>query len=322
MADSKKPPSYFSVEGKTAIVTGAGSGINLAFAELLLSRSCNVVFADISLRPEAQAVVDRYSDGSPRALYIQTDVTSWPALTNLIETSISNFGDFDILCPGAGVFEPTWSGFWHPPGADPEARDTPDGGRYATIDIDLTHPIRATQLALGHWLNNKTNTKPRRVLHISSIAAQLPTFPTPLYGAAKAGLSAFVRAMAPLDAEFGVRVNAVAPGLILTPLWVEDPDKQSLVDLKGDTWATPKEVAVAMMRCVEEPELVGGTVLEVGREHSRLVAALGDPGPDRNPESGKALSNSRFVMAFEYTLGYVLVISLCCSERDTVVLQV
>ena len=54
----------FNVAGKTAIVTGAGSGINLAFASLLLRNKCNVVFADIALRPEAEKLVKDYSSGT------------------------------------------------------------------------------------------------------------------------------------------------------------------------------------------------------------------------------------------------------------------
>ncbi|CAI6059546.1 unnamed protein product [Clonostachys chloroleuca] len=73
----------FSVAGRTAIVTGAGSGINLCFAKLLLSKQCNVVLADLSLRQEAQEVVSRYkqtdsssSSSAARAIFVKTDVTS------------------------------------------------------------------------------------------------------------------------------------------------------------------------------------------------------------------------------------------------------
>lgn len=99
------------VEGKTAIVTGSGSGINLSFATLLLEKGCNVVFADLSLRPEAQAVVDQYSQPSsrPKAVFVKTDVTDWAQLDNMGNVAMEHFGGMDIVCPGAGVYEPVWS---------------------------------------------------------------------------------------------------------------------------------------------------------------------------------------------------------------------
>ncbi|KAK3937321.1 hypothetical protein QBC46DRAFT_416412 [Diplogelasinospora grovesii] len=293
----------FSVKGKTAIVTGAGSGINLAFADLLLSNGCNVVFADLALRPEAQSLLARYAnspDASPQAFFVPTDVRSWDALTKLFDMTVYTFGGFDILCPGAGVYEPHWSNFWHPPDSSPEARDTLSDSRYATLDINLTHPVRATQMALSYWLHPRpastpspTAPSPKRIVHISSVAAQLPLFSNPIYGASKAAISAFVRSMAPLDSEVNVRVNAVAPGVIRTPLWTDHPEKLAYVDEEHDSWATPEEVAEAMLRCLEDPDLEGGTILEVGRQHTRVVQQLNDPGPDRDPKRGLCTSNGK-----------------------------
>lgn len=98
-----------STKGQTAIVTGAGSGINLAFAEQLLAGGCNVVIADLALRPEAQKLVDNHissgTSGEGRAVFQQTDVTNWEHLERLFETAEAEFGEVDIVCPGAGVYE-------------------------------------------------------------------------------------------------------------------------------------------------------------------------------------------------------------------------
>jgi 3-hydroxybutyrate dehydrogenase len=60
-----------NVEGKTAVITGAGSGINLSFAKLLLSKGCNIVIADLALRPEAEALVSQYPSTSsgPKSIF-------------------------------------------------------------------------------------------------------------------------------------------------------------------------------------------------------------------------------------------------------------
>ena len=96
------------VGGKTAILTGAGSGITLSFAKLLLSKGCNVVIADLSLRPESEALVSQYPLSSPGAkvVYQRTDVTDWAQLGKVFEVAVQHFGGADIVCPGAGVYEP------------------------------------------------------------------------------------------------------------------------------------------------------------------------------------------------------------------------
>lgn len=99
----------FAVKGKTAIATGAGSGITLAFAKLLLSRGCNVLFADLALRPEAKRLVDSYSSrgsSAPRAVFRKCDVTKWDDLKGTFDEAIAEFGGVDVVCPGAGVYEP------------------------------------------------------------------------------------------------------------------------------------------------------------------------------------------------------------------------
>lgn len=94
------------VKGKTALVTGGGSGICLEFTKLLLSEGCNVVLADLSLRPEAEAVVNgKQVAGGATAAFIKTDVTDWKQLRAAFEFAIQRFGGLDIVCPGAGVFE-------------------------------------------------------------------------------------------------------------------------------------------------------------------------------------------------------------------------
>ncbi|KAJ4129788.1 hypothetical protein NW768_006757 [Fusarium equiseti] len=282
----------FSVSGKTAIITGAGSGINYEFAKLLLSNNCNVVIADLSLRPEAQDLISQHTS-SPKAIFVKTDVTSWKDLSSAFRTTVNEFGDFDIVCPGAGVYEPNWSNFWHPPGSS-ESKDDAEGDGYKLLDINLTHPIRATQMAISFWLHG-TGKKaslenPKRVIHISSIAAQIPTFRTPMYGATKFGITGFVRCLWNLD-TIGIRVNAVAPGVVRTPLWTEHPEKLKNVS-QEDAWVTPVECAEAMLECVESDKHPGGTVLEVGKGNTRQVQVFNDPGPDfKDPTKGFSTSN-------------------------------
>ena len=90
-------------------------GICLSFARLLLSKKCNVVFADIALRPEAKEIVSAHSSpssSSGRAIFQETDVREWTQLERMFQTAISEFGDVDVVCPGAGVYEPVYHDRW------------------------------------------------------------------------------------------------------------------------------------------------------------------------------------------------------------------
>lgn len=312
------------------------TGINLSFAKLLLEKGCDVLIADIALRKEAQELVEKYSGTStttaaasstsatttataaaappthPRAVFHRTDVTSWADLSSCFERGISEFTCIDIVCPGAGIYDPHWTNFWHPPSSSSStspsrSRDNPTHSRYATLDINLTHPLRLTQLAIAHFLNppspsipKSSPRNPKRILLISSIAGQLPNFHTPLYVAAKHGINGFTRSLAPLDSELGIRVNCVAPGVIKTPLWTDHPEKMAYVDEERDEWASSEEVGEAMVRLLEDEELGGGTVLEVGRGQTRRVEALMDEGP-----KGKGHTVSRLEEMYGEVFGWL-----------------
>lgn len=123
-----------------------------------------------------------------------------------------------------------FSAFWHPPGAPP-SRDTPHSNTYASLSINLIHPIRATQLAISHFLSHSppSPTQPKCVIHISSIAGQTAPFLNPIYNATKHGINGFVRSLALLEERKGIRVAAVAPGVIKTLLWTDHPEKMRMV---------------------------------------------------------------------------------------------
>ena len=168
-------------------------------------------------------------------MFQQTDVTDWSQLARTFEVANEHFGSVDLVCPGAGVFEPNFSSFWHPPGVEGSpSKDPASGfGHYASLDINLVHPIRMTQLAISWFLNPLKGPKaspqnPKRVVCIASIASEIAFPGAPLYVATKWGVSGFVRSLDVLEPQYGIRVNAVAPGigqyltLIVSELWLMD----------------------------------------------------------------------------------------------------
>jgi NAD(P)-dependent dehydrogenase (short-subunit alcohol dehydrogenase family) len=213
-------PTTYPVNGKVAIVTGAGSGIGHALTKLLLSGGCSVVLADLKLRPEAEQILDEYrhpasTPTSPSAVFQPTDVANWAHLTSLWETTIKLFSRVDIVVSVAGVYEPPSSSFWNPPGISPESQDQPDVslGQYNTFAVNQIAPIRLAQMAMDYWTQHRDIQG--NYLAVASMAAYLHSVETPFYMASKAALISFVKSLGPLHDLFGTRVSAVCPGPVL-----------------------------------------------------------------------------------------------------------
>lgn len=86
-------------------------GINFSFAKSLFAEGCNVLFADLALRPEAQELVSNHGHASKaksgaKSTFQQTDVRDWKQLERMFHVARKEYGDIDVVCPGAGVYEP------------------------------------------------------------------------------------------------------------------------------------------------------------------------------------------------------------------------
>lgn len=74
-----------------------------------MENGCNVLIADLALRPEAQALADKHKTGAARVVFQETNVIDWVQLERMFEVAEKEFGEIDIVCPGAGVYEPVRS---------------------------------------------------------------------------------------------------------------------------------------------------------------------------------------------------------------------
>ncbi|KAJ6151263.1 hypothetical protein N7470_007857 [Penicillium chermesinum] len=231
--------------GKAALVTGGASGICREFVKTLLAKGCNVLVADLKPHPDDS---DLPSDA--KHAFVQTDVTDWAQLQNAFEQCMTQFGRLDIVCPGAGVLDPAFSNFWN----YNKGVDTNKSSSFKVLDINLTHPIRATQLAIDAFERQKLGHGV--VVCVSSIAAQGSFLVAPLYCASKHGVSGFVRSLADLEPKRNYRINAVAPGCVKTAIWT--PEKVGWLDEEADTWVPVEKVAQTMLELVTDPKNVGG----------------------------------------------------------------
>lgn len=205
----------------------------------------------------------------------------------------------DIVVNGAGLFDPKWSHFWEAPktetNPDTVSRDPADSepGHYAVLDVNLTAPIRLSQLAIGHW----TTTKQKGCLvFIGSIAGYTSASVTPLYFASKHGLHGFVRSLQSLKSELGIRAGCVAPGAVSvsfssppsskpirfptltrpdqTPMLLSDPTKSVMLD-ENTVLIAPEEIAAGMWELVTNEEYGDGTILEVTKGETRVIPEFG-----------------------------------------------
>lgn len=209
-------PTY-PLQGKVAIVTGAGSGIGYALTKLLLSAECSVVLADLKLGQEAERTLAEHphpvpTPGLPTAVFLATDVSNWAHLTALWDNTIKEFGRVDIVACVAGIYEPPSSNFWRPPGISPESLDLADAsiGQYMTFAVNQVAPIRLAQIALDYWTQNRDIQG--NYLAVGSMASYLHSIETPLYMASKAALVSFVKSLGAVRDLFGIRMAALCPG--------------------------------------------------------------------------------------------------------------
>ncbi len=181
-------------EGRSVIVTGAGAGIGKAITERLLTEGAAVL------------AVDKVPDGlrtlptSDRLVTHNQDVTEEDAPRMIVDLCLRHFGKIHVLVNNAGV------------GAAPRLHDTSDADFDRYIDINLRSMFRLSREALPHLKRTRGN-----VLNIASVMGTHGMATQAPYAAAKGGVVAFTRQFAAEYGPEGVRANAIAPGMILTP---------------------------------------------------------------------------------------------------------
>jgi len=225
--------STHDFDGKVVIVTGGGSGIGRAVALAFTAMGARVAVGDIN-EDSARETLTLIEQANGHALFLAADVSVEPDVENLVAGTVAHFGRLDYACNNAGVI--------HAPKTIAHL-DTSDFDR--TIAVDL----RGVFLCMKHELREMTKVGRGAIVNVASVAGFLPEFGQAAYVAAKHGVVGLTKAAAFENAHLGVRINALAPG------WVQTPLTAGLDEVEG--LKAQLQAAIPIHRAAEPAEMAG-----------------------------------------------------------------
>ncbi|MGZ4147621.1 MAG: SDR family NAD(P)-dependent oxidoreductase [Actinomycetota bacterium] len=201
-----------SLEGKVALVTGAGSGIGEACATLMAARGASVLVSDVDLSAAERVVGDIEADGG-RAAVDGTDVSDAAAVEAMVAAAVDGFGRLDIGVNNAGIAGPS-----APTGEYPL-----DGWR-TVMGVNLDGVFYSTRAEIAVMRGDGGGS----IVNMASILGVVGFPNSVAYVAAKHGVLGITQNAALEHATEGIRVNAVGPGFIRTPLLERNLDEETL----------------------------------------------------------------------------------------------
>src|SRR6478609_12194887 len=198
-----------ALDGRVAIITGAGRGLGREHALLFAAEGAMVVVNDLGGANDgagadatpAQQVVDEIEALGGEAVANGDNVADWQGAQNLINTAIETFGDLDILVNNAGILR------------DRVIVNMTEAEWDAVIAVHLKGHFAPTRWAAAYWREQHKAgaTKPRNLVHTSSTSGLFPNPGQANYGAAKSGIATMSQICAKELVRYGVRSNAIAP---------------------------------------------------------------------------------------------------------------
>jgi NAD(P)-dependent dehydrogenase (short-subunit alcohol dehydrogenase family) len=258
------------LEGTTAIVTGAGSGIGAAAAQRFAVEGAGVVCADIRLA-RAQQTVDAIVDTGGRAIAVEVDVRSSVQNEAMVDIAVREFGGIDVAFFNAGTIRPG------------------NAVKLSEQDWDVVMDTNVKSIFLGakHVLPVMADGGGGSIINTASVSGLRGDPSGIAYGASKAAVVNLTRCLATDHAAQGIRVNCICPGVIDTPpvrrMLADDAAREQVGNSNLlDRIGLPSEIAAAAAWLAsDESAFVTGEALVVdGGLTSRSVALnMGDPRP-------------------------------------------
>ncbi|MBE7187654.1 SDR family NAD(P)-dependent oxidoreductase [Jatrophihabitans endophyticus] len=196
-----------SIEGKTAVVTGAGNGIGRAIAFSLAGAGAQVVVSDV-LADDGERTATEIADSSGRATFVQADVSDAAQAENLVATAVDRYAGLDILVNNAGVG-----------GRQLRLHEVEPEDFDRVVDVNLRGTFLCSKYAIPHFLAQHDG----RIVNTASTYGLVGAPKAPAYCASKGAIVNLTRQLAVDYGPDGIRVNAVCPGYIDTGLGRRGP---------------------------------------------------------------------------------------------------
>ncbi len=226
------------IEGRVAVVTGGCSGIGLATARRFVEEGARVVIGDIDTARGAEVVAEL--GGPAVAMYVQVDVTNKEQVDALFATAKSTYGSVDIAFNNAGISPPE----------DDSILDTELDAWRRVQEVNLTSVYLCCKAALPYMLEQGRGS----IINTASFVAVMGAATSQIsYSASKGGVLSMSRELGVQFARQGVRVNALCPGPVNTPLlqelFAKDAERAArrLVHVPMGRFAEPEEMANAVL---------------------------------------------------------------------------
>ncbi|GLB47104.1 glucose-1-dehydrogenase [Philodulcilactobacillus myokoensis] len=226
---------YQDLKGKVAVITGGSKGIGQAIALRLAKEDMNLVFNYNSDAKGAERAVEKIRNNGGNAVAVHADVSEEADVKKLLDTAVTNFGQLDLWINNAGMENqvPT------------HKMSLADWKK--VLNVNLTGTFLGSKSALNYFLDHKVKGN---IINMSSVHEQIPWPTFAHYAASKGGSKLFTETIALEYAKRGIRVNAIAPGAINTPINAKKfKDPKQLKDttdlIPMNRIGKPSEVAAA-----------------------------------------------------------------------------
>ena len=227
----------YSFDGKVALVTGAGAGMGLATAKAFAEAGAAVVLADVN-EDAARAAAEQLTAARHRAVAVRCDVADDAEVATMVDRTVSAFGRLDAAFNNAGVQSP--------------AMEMADAGR-EEFDRVMAINLRGVWSCMKYELRRMREQGSGAIVNCSSIGGLIGLPGRATYHASKHGVIGLTRSAALEYASRGIRINAVCPGTIDTPMVAEmlakEPEamKEILRDQPIGRLGRPEEIASAVL---------------------------------------------------------------------------
>lgn len=238
------------LSGKVALVTGGAQGIGRAISLLLAKNGADVAVSDINLEKAQETAHDIQRMGQ-RSVAVKANVADFKEVEQMVEAIIEQLGRIDILVNNAGITR------------DRLILRMTEEDWDAVLDVNLKGTFNCTKTVIRHLSKQRSG----KIVSIASVIGEMGNPGQSNYGASKAGVIGFTKAIAREFAARGINVNAIAPGFIQTAMTEAIPEK-AREELKRmipmERLGQPDDVAEAVLFLVSErSSYITGQVLNV-----------------------------------------------------------